>query len=75
MIMRTSARDHEDQCTRLLHLLFGVLWNETEHGHMTVRNCSGYTNFKVEAARTHHVTRLNGLIYTLLKILLTDDEY
>ena len=49
---------------RLLHLLFGVLWNfgalmdETEHGHMTVRNCSGCTNFKVGAARTHHVTRL-----------------
>ena len=49
----------------LLQLLFGVLrilrtlmeWNGTEHDHMTVRNCSGYTNFEVEATRTRHVTR------------------
>ena len=46
------------------HLRFGVLWilrtlmewNGTEH--MTVRNCSGYTNLKIGAARTQHVTRL-----------------
>ena len=54
-----------DVARGLLHLLFGVLrivrtlmeWNGTEHDHMTVRNCSGYTNFKVGAARPQHVTR------------------
>ena len=38
----------------------------------TVRNCSGYTNFKVGAARTQHVTRF---IFTWLKMVLTDNEY
>ena len=27
-------------------------WNGPEHGHMTARNCSGCTKFKVGAART-----------------------
>ena len=31
--------------------------NGTEHNHMTVPNCSGYTNFKVGAARIQHVTQ------------------
>ena len=44
--------------------------NETEQGHMTVRNCSGYTNFKVGAARTHHVTPLiQAAPFTVLEYL------